>query len=115
MYIRRVNGRAYLAESVRVGGRVVQRHLGPASPDGLLLIRLEAQERDEERQEQRQRRDEERQKDRHLAEHWTTARREFESTMRSAGYHNPNWRGWRKRRASKTPGRQENDEGGADA
>ncbi len=39
MYIRRVNGRAYLAESVRVGGRVVQRHLGPASPDGVILIK----------------------------------------------------------------------------
>ena len=56
MYIRRVNGRAYLAESVRVGGRVVQRHLGPASPDGVILIRLEAHEREVERQEQRQRR-----------------------------------------------------------
>jgi len=115
MYIRRVNGRAYLAESVRVGGRVVQRHLGPASPDGLLLIRLEAQEREVERQEQRQRRDEEHEWDRQLAEHWTTVRREFESTMRSAGYHNPNWRGWRKRRAGQTAVGQERDEGGADA
>ena len=104
MFIRYVNGRAYLAESVRVGGRAVQRHLGPASLDGVSLIESMATLRDASRQEQRECRDQELEHDRELAERWTTARQEFETTMRAAGYHNPNGRGWRKRRAVKTTG-----------
>ena len=33
-----------------------------------------------------------------LAEHWTRVKREFEAAMRQVGYHNPNGRGWRRRR-----------------
>ncbi len=39
MFIRFVNGRPYLAESERTRGKVVQRHLGPASPDVVRLIK----------------------------------------------------------------------------
>ena len=102
MFIRRVNGRAYLAESVRVGGQVIQQHLGPADADGILLVKLLAKKRDAERQEDRERRVEERERDRRLAEHWTTVRQEFETTMRAAGYHNPNGRGWKKRRVPRS-------------
>jgi hypothetical protein len=102
MFVRYVSGRAYLAESAWVGGRPVQLHLGPADSDSILLVGLLAAERDEQRQEQRQRRDEEQERDRELAEHWARVRREFESTMISAGYHNPSGRGWRKRRAAKS-------------
>jgi hypothetical protein len=98
MFVRQVNGRAYLAETQRVGGRVVQRYIGPATPDLIKMVAMIAAERDEERQEERRRREQEREEDRQLAKQWNTVRREFESSMRSAGYHNPNGRGWRRRR-----------------
>jgi hypothetical protein len=102
MFVRIVNGRAYLAETERVGGRVVQRHIGPATPDLIAIVAMLAADREELRQVERQRRVEERERDRELAERWTMVRREFETTMRVAGYHNPNGRGWRKRRAAKS-------------
>jgi hypothetical protein len=98
MFIRRVNGCAYLTETVRVGGRVVQRHLGRADKDTILMVESLRQEDEAERREKRQRREEELERDRELSEHWTLVREEFESSMRSAGFHNPNGRGWRKRR-----------------
>lgn len=98
MYVRFSKGRAYLAESVRIGGRVVQRHLGPADEDTIALLALLAAERDKLRQEQRQRRADEDEREKQLTEHWERVRREFESSMRQAGYHNPNGRGWRKSR-----------------
>jgi hypothetical protein len=100
MFVRIVNGRAYLAETERVGGRVVQRHIGPATPDMIAIVAMLAADREELRQVERLRRDEERERDRQLAERWTTVRREFETTMHAAGYHNPNGRGWRKRPAA---------------
>src|SRR5262245_52228400 len=99
MFVRYVKGRAYLAEMERVGGRVVQRHLGPAAADLIAVVALLAADRDQLRQLERHRRDKER--DRQLAEHWTRVRQEFELSMRSAGYHNPNGRGWKKRRVPK--------------
>jgi hypothetical protein len=111
MFVRYVNGRAYLAKTERVAGRVVQRHLGSASPDLIGFVQLFAAERNEERQEQRQRRDEEQESDRELAELWMTVRREFETTMTSAGYHNPRGRGWKKRRVPKC---ERQAEGGTD-
>jgi hypothetical protein len=98
MFVRQVNGRAYLAESVRVGGRVVQRHWGRALPELISLTDELAAEREEERRIERERRREENERERRLAEQWDAVRREFESSMRSAGYHNPNGRGWRRRR-----------------
>jgi hypothetical protein len=98
MFVRYVNGRAYLAETERVGGRVVQRHIGPATPDLIAIVAMLAADREELRQVERQRRIEEHERDRQLAERWTMVRREFETTMRAAGFHNPNGRGWRKRR-----------------
>ena len=77
-----------------------------------MLAELTTAERDEDRQDQRQRKDEEREQDRQLAEHWTTVRREFETTMRAAGFHNPDGRGWRKRQAAKAD--HQLGEGGAD-
>src|SRR5262249_50574843 len=102
MFVRVVNGRAYLAETERVGGRIVQRHLGPAAPELIKLVAMLAAERDELRRVERQSRDEELERDRQLAERWMTVRREFETTMQAAGYHNPDGRGWRKRRAAKS-------------
>jgi hypothetical protein len=69
MFVRYVNGRAYLAESVQIGGRVVQRHLGPATSALILLTELLAEERYEERKKERQRRDDECRRERRLAEH----------------------------------------------
>jgi hypothetical protein len=102
MFVRYVSGRAYLAETERVGGRVVQRHIGPATPDMIAIVAMLAADREELRQVERLRRVEERERDRQLAVRWTTVRREFETTMLAAGYHNPNGRGWRKRKAAKS-------------
>jgi hypothetical protein len=100
MFVRTVSGRAYLAETERVSGRVVQRHIGPATPDMIAIVAMLAADQEDLRRVERQRRDEERERDRQLAERWTTVRRDFETTMQAAGYHNPNGRGWRKRRAA---------------
>jgi type VI protein secretion system component VasF len=102
MFVRIVNGRAYLAETERVSGRVVQRHIGPATPDMIAIVAMLAAAREELRQVERQRREEEHERDRQLAERWMTVRREFETTMQAAGYHNPNGRGWRKRQVAKS-------------
>jgi hypothetical protein len=102
MFVRIVNGRAYLAETARVGGRVVQQHIGPATPDMIAIVAMLAADRKELRQVERLRRDEEHERDWELAERWAKVRREFETTMQVAGYHNPNGRGWRKRREAKS-------------
>jgi hypothetical protein len=98
MFVRRVNGRAYLAECVTVGRRVVRRHLGPADPDLIELVALLVMEQDQERQEERQSRDEERQREEALDEHWSNTRAAVQATLKAAGYHNPNGRGWGRRR-----------------
>lgn len=105
MFVRHVNGRPYLAECVRIGGRVVQRHLGPADPALIAVLDLMAGDRGEERQAKWQRRNEERERDRQLDEYWMEVRNEFETAMREAGYHNPKGRGWKKRRVNKSSGR----------
>ena len=112
MFIRCVNGRAYVAESVRVGGRHVQRHLGPALPEWVELIKADWTLREAACQERRRQREEDRQEDQKLSEQCLAARRAFESTMTLAGYHNPNWRGWKKRRVSKSD--RQRSERGAD-
>jgi hypothetical protein len=38
MYVRTVNGRCYLAETERIDGRVVQRHLGLVNSEWLELL-----------------------------------------------------------------------------
>jgi hypothetical protein len=98
MFIRRVNGRAYVTETVRVNGRVGQRHLGRATPGLAEVVNLLVANRAKVRREERQRRDQESERERQMAEHWSAVRQEFEASMRSAGYHNPNGRGWRRRR-----------------
>jgi hypothetical protein len=60
-------------------------------------------------------RDAEQRQERRLDEWWSETRREFTAAMRSAGYHNPNGRGWRKARIGKQPTTPERGEGGTDA
>lgn len=116
MFIRRVNGRAYIAESVREGGRHTQRHYGPAIPGMLELLQEDQAQWRQEQQEQQRLRDEEhekdRQRDRLIAKHYQMVKQEFEAAMRASGYHNQGGRGWKKRRVSKSD--RQRSEGGAD-
>ena len=98
MFIRRVNGRAYIAESVRVGGRPTQRHYGPAIPGMLEMLQADQDKIRQEQREQQKPRDEEHEKDHLIADHHQMVQQEFEATMKAIGYHNPNGRGWKKRR-----------------
>ncbi|MGO9601654.1 MAG: hypothetical protein ACLP7Q_27075 [Isosphaeraceae bacterium] len=107
MFVRYVNGRAYLAECVRIGGRVVQHHLGPADEDTIALVALLTAERDELRQERQQRRADDDEPEKVLADHWERVKREFEAAMCAAGYHNPKSRGWKKRRETNETAIQE--------
>ena len=98
MFIRRVNGRAYIAESVRVGGRPTQRHYGPAIPGMLEMLQADQDKIRQEQREQQKPRDEEHEKDHLIADHHQMVQQEFEATMKARGYHNQNGRGWKKRR-----------------
>ncbi|MGZ3413989.1 MAG: hypothetical protein ACXVAT_09120 [Isosphaeraceae bacterium] len=117
MFIRRVNGRAYIAESVRVGGRPTQRHYGPAIPGMLEMLQADQDKIRQEQREQQKLRDEEHEKDRQkdhlIADHHQMVEQEFEATMKARGYHNQNGRGWKKRRVPKSD--RQRSEGGADA
>jgi len=107
MFVRFVNGRPYLAETQRVGGRVIQRHLGPANdPLSMGIAKLMAAMRDEERQEERQRRDEEhqrrdaeRERNEELDGLWRNTHAAVRAALEATGYHNPRGRGWRRRRS----------------
>lgn len=113
MFIRRVNGRAYIAESVRVGGRPTQRHYGPAIPGMLEMLQADQDKIRQEQREQQKLRDEEHEKDHLIADHRQMVQQEFEATMKARGYHNQNGRGWKKRRVPKSD--RQRSEGGADA
>jgi hypothetical protein len=94
MFLRYVNGRAYPAETERIGGRVVQRHLGPADPDTIMLVEALRAEDEVERQEWRRLRAAERQRDEELNQHWRDAKAMIQATLEVAGYDNPRGRGW---------------------
>ena len=117
MFIRRVNGRAYIAESVRVGGRPTQRHYGPAIPGMLEMLQADQDKiRQEQREQQKPRRgtrEGSSNSDHLIADHHQMVQQEFEATMKARGYHNQNGRGWKKRRVPKSD--RQRSEGGADA
>ena len=83
MFIRHVNGRAYIAESVRVGGRPTQRHYGPAIPGMLEMLQADQDKIRQEQREQQKPRDEEHEKDHLIADHHQMVQQEFEATMKA--------------------------------
>jgi hypothetical protein len=73
------------------------RKLGPATP---AAIKVDEASR-EKRAAERRLRETTRGQDQEMAETWRTVCQEFEEAMKAAGYHNPQRRGWRKRRSAK--------------
>ena len=100
MFVRHVNGRAFLAACVRIDGQVVQRHLGPATSDIVESVNRMAEYREAERAIARDTRRLDYEKNRALAELHRTMRSQAKEALEAAGFHNPNYRGWRKRRGT---------------
>ena len=101
MYVRYIYNRPYMIEAEWVGGKSVKRHMGPATPGMIALVRHLAAKRAERRLEEQRRREEESRHEKEMSARFEATREAFEEHMRQAGYHNTLSRGWRKRRAAR--------------